>query len=117
MFCEHRILGCTHRHNMEKLKAAYNKQIFKKSIDEILKSNMKGHFLLACQALLSNDMSMSPTGSFREPWQVCNYFYFVFVLSFALMGACLELSYTALIMIVICTGFTRHCKGRKSCYG
>ena len=51
-----------------RLRDAYNRLAFKRPLDEALKATLKGqaNYLLACQILISDDMSLTPLGSDKE---------------------------------------------------
>jgi len=63
-----RILGCLSRPDCVRVKLAYNRLGFKRTLDEALRSVLKGqtNYLNACLMLISEDMTMTPLGTDKE---------------------------------------------------
>lgn len=63
-----RILGCLSRPECAKLKIAYNRLGFKRTLDEAIRTALKSQvtYQNACLMLISEDTSMMPTGSDKE---------------------------------------------------
>lgn len=66
-----RILGCLSRPDCVKVKLAYNRLGFKRTLDEAIRSVLKGQasFLNGCLLLISEDTSITPTGSDKELYE------------------------------------------------
>lgn len=64
-----RILGCMSRPESLKLKFAYNRLGFKRTLDEAIRGALKSQqtYLSACLMLISEDLSITPCGSDKEP--------------------------------------------------
>jgi hypothetical protein len=63
-----RILGCLSRPDCVRVKLAYNRSGFKRTLDEAIRTALKGQptYQNACLMLISEDMSITPTGSDKE---------------------------------------------------
>ncbi len=63
-----RILGSLSRPHCVKVRDAYNRLGFKRTLEEALKTVLKSqaNYLMACQILISDDMSLTPLGSDKE---------------------------------------------------
>eukprot|EP01034_Spumella_vulgaris_P028550 gene28550-35431_t len=66
--CICRILGSLSRPHCVKVRDAYNRLGFKRTLEEALKSTLKSqqNYLTACLILISDDMSLTPLGSDKE---------------------------------------------------
>lgn len=63
-----RILGCLSRPDCVRVKLAYNRLGFKRTLDEAIRSALKSQptYQNACLMLISEDMTITPTGSDKE---------------------------------------------------
>lgn len=62
------ILGCLSRPDCVKVKLAYNRLGFKRTLDEAIRTTLKSqpNYMNACLMLISEDMSMTPLGTDKE---------------------------------------------------
>ncbi len=66
--CICRILGSLSRPHCLKVRDAYNRLGFKRTLEDAFKTTLKSqtNYLTACQILISDDMSLTPLGSDKE---------------------------------------------------